>query len=82
MNKPLTKEEREECRIARQNDSLLDRALKAEAYWREALKNCNPVVVLVEANVYICRACNGRVSSSEFGKLHKPDCSWDLAQSE
>lgn len=82
MSKPLTKEEREAfARYGAHQDWEMDndaayaigRALEAEAYWREAVKNSDSY-----SGNGACHFCNVFINGANVP--HKPDCPWLLAQ--
>ncbi len=68
MNKPLTKEERESIY---EYDDPVEKALSAEAYWREAVKNARFVIE------DYCSFCD--IGIAHTGE-HATDCPWLLAQ--
>lgn len=100
MNKPLTKEEREQygaiaatCQedvnplrhrdpeLGKLDSALhaLARTLKAEAYWREALKTVDPVEYWRDPN--LCDFCDKEITvGGDSISGHAADCPWLLAQ--
>lgn len=90
--KPLTKEERE---IAERmftpgqyatEPGIVARLLEAEQFWREAVKNQNPIIRVVNIDDCAeeddeCFYCENRADGSVMEHAdHKPDCAWLLAQ--
>lgn len=75
--KPLTKDQRESAEyLVDESRSLhseqIRTLLAAEAYWREAVKNCSEE----HGDERRCAFCFVPIDMS----AHKPDCAWVLAQ--
>jgi hypothetical protein len=83
--KPLSKERREEIEHWREVmygmtptwESVVNDALAAEQYWREAVKNAPAI-----PNEDFCQFCPSHVNwdGDKTSITHKPDCPWLLAQ--
>lgn len=83
-NRPLTKEEREELHIQKFDHEeirfLVNRLFDSESYWREAVKNCQPVECHGNGlDVEVCAFCRNDGFSQE-SISHTTDCPWKLAQ--
>lgn len=84
--KPLSKEDRDhitemvECWHPRSNARVLvEKALAAEAFWREAVKN-GPEFDNEMRNCLWCGVVVARAVHGTECEPHAPDCEWLLAQ--
>ncbi len=90
--KPLTKDEREAAMTYSDRtdadwvpESIIKDLLSAEAFWREAVKNCDShrPGTSESDNKFgdgTCVFCDGQYSIELKSSDHKPGCPWLLAQ--